>query len=59
MGRNEAMLERLRNSSPRVRTVKIVGDVEAETAALRGENDVPAEVFFDISPPPPGTAGSS
>ncbi|KAK7750143.1 hypothetical protein SLS62_007892 [Diatrype stigma] len=57
MGRNEAMLERLRNSSPRVRTVKIVGDAEAETAALRGENDVPAEVFFDISPP--GTAGSS
>lgn len=55
MGRNEEMLARLRELGPRVRTVSIVGDVEAETKALR--EDGPANVFFDISPP--GTAGSS
>lgn len=55
MGRNQAALAHLRSVSPRVRTVTIVGDVEAETKELREGG--PAEVFFDISPP--GTGGSS
>lgn len=55
MGRNQDALARLKTFSPRVRTVPITGDVQAETKALREGG--PAEVFFDISPP--GTAGSS
>lgn len=53
MGRNVEALERLkashREDHGRLKTVRITGDVKAETAALREGG--PADVFFDISPP--------
>ncbi|KAH9897269.1 alcohol dehydrogenase [Xylariomycetidae sp. FL2044] len=55
MGRNKEALEKLKSFSPRIRTVPIIGDWEAETKSLR-ENG-PADVYFDISPP--GSANST
>jgi threonine dehydrogenase-like Zn-dependent dehydrogenase len=49
MGRNKEALARIAATSDRVRTVRITGDQQAETAALLKHG--PIDAYFDISPP--------
>ncbi|RWA04197.1 hypothetical protein EKO27_g10906 [Xylaria grammica] len=49
MGRNPEALAQLKVLGPRVETVRITGDVEADVASLKRFGKIDA--FFDISPP--------
>ena len=49
LGRNREALKRLAESHERIETVRITGDVQADTKSLQSFG--PIDAYFDISPP--------
>ncbi|KAH6886917.1 hypothetical protein B0T10DRAFT_530259 [Thelonectria olida] len=56
VGRNASVLAQLETVSTRVNTVRMTGDVEADTESLRLAVPGGIDVFWDMSPPGAGTS---